>query len=168
MKKTGKYWQLLKRNALRKTVRLSQSKKRKGIKGLILQRSGKLKSTHPASCSSRNPSSDRGFWLPQSTSCRNPRDGSFYLVDCGSWIAAATNLKLAATMHEPQCTRWNVVHLVHCSSSCALQQPQCTICGCRSSPGWVEFSLPQRRNISFFIPSQNTVHLCMYFLLTDC
>ena len=52
------------------------------------------------------------------------------LVGCGSWIAEAA-------IHE-----------------------QIMDCGCRSSPGWVEFSLPQCRNRSPFIPSQKNVKIC--------
>ena len=75
----------------------------------------------------------------------NPRD-VIHLVDCGSsWIAAAA-------MHQPQCTSLNPQDVNYIPSR-ALGQLQCTICGCRSLPGWVEFSLPQYRNISTFIPS---------------
>ena len=35
-------------------------------------------------------------------------------------------------------------------------------CGCRSLPGWVDFSLPQRRNISPFIPSPLKVGMFAY------
>ena len=42
---------------------------------------------------------------------------TFYLVDCGSCIGAATNLKVAAALHEPQCTRWNVLHLDDCGGA---------------------------------------------------
>ena len=73
----------------------------------------------------------------------------------------------AAAIHELlQCIRRNVVHLVHCglciaaaamhdrlhSPSC-IHEPQSTICAYRSLLGWVDFSFPQRRNISLFIPS---------------
>ena len=37
---------------------------------------------------------------------------------CGDLCIVAANLKVAAAMHEPQYTRWNVVHLMHCGSSC--------------------------------------------------
>ena len=56
-------------------------------------------------------------------------------------------------MHEPQYTKF-----ISCIAASALRQLQCTICGCRSLLGWVEFSLPLRRNISPFIPS--SVHSC--------
>ena len=125
---------------------------REGIKARHLRQSGKLKSTHPASCGSRNP-----------------RDGS--------WIAAIYFFVFAAAIHEPQSTRWNAVQLVDCGSykfegSC--RNPRATIhevahglwlvhCSRAAMhdlrlpqlPGWVEFSLPQRRNISSFIPSPN-------------
>ena len=73
----------------------------------------------------------------------------------------------AAAIHEPpQCMRRNVVYLVHCVSCIAaaamhdrlhsfscIHEPQFMICAYRSLLGWVDFSLPQRRNISPFIPS---------------
>ena len=68
---------------------------------------------------------------------------TFHLVDCSSWNFCCRNAQ--AAMHKME------------GSSGALRQPQCTIsracCDCRSLLGWVEFRLPQRRNISPFIPS---------------
>ena len=73
------------------------------------------------------------------------------------------------------------MHEMECGSSCALRQlqiwrylSQCTIWGCRSSPGGggVEFSLPQRRNISSFIPSPfgltlNSFHNSQFVKVTN-
>ena len=75
-----------------------------------------------------------------------------------------------AAIHEPpQCTRRNVVHLVHCSScieAAAMHEAQCTICGCRSLPGRVDFCLSQCRNISPFIPPRKLLGLSDEVLFT--
>ena len=75
---------------------------------------------------------------PQLTS-RNPCDVMIHLVDCGSWIAAANF----------------TFYLVDCGSciGAAAIHDLTMDCGCHSLLGWVDFSLPQRCNISPFIPS---------------
>ena len=75
---------------------------------------------------------------PQLTS-RNPCDVMIHLVDCGSWIAAANF----------------TFYLVDCGSciGAAAIHDLTMDCGCHSLLGWVDFSLPQRCNISPFILS---------------
>ena len=71
----------------------------------------------------------------------------FQLVYCGSCIITySLSCKTQAAMHNKEC-----------SLSHALRLPQCMICRCRSLPGWVEFSLPQRCSISPFIRSEKKI-----------
>ena len=86
--------------------------------------------------------------LLQGTSCTAAhalRPRVFQLVYCGSCIITySLSCKTQAAMHNKEC-----------SLSHALRLPQC-ICGCRSLPGWVEFSLPQYKPFYPF-PFYNSV-----------
>ena len=105
------------------------------MKGLILRHLN-------AFCGSRNPWAAT-IHKPQSTSHKSTRwiitSRALRLMDCGSLIAAAT-------IHEMD------HYILWIVAARGLQQLQSTICSCRSLPGWVHFSLPQRRNTSPFIP----------------
>ena len=113
--------------------------KREGIKGLILRRCGNLNSTHP----SKLRQSQQALLIVH-CGCRNAPDEPSILC-----IAACALRHLQknscyhnarAAMHEMNIP-FRGLQLVH------------TICGCRSLQGWVDFSLPQRCNISLFIRS---------------
>ena len=86
------------------------------------------------------------------------------LVYCGTLCTVAATVdklqytRVAAAVHEPQYTsrstqgikQYCVQLLVYCSA--AVHKTLL----CLSLPWWVEFSLPQGRNWSPFIPSQHT------------
>ena len=70
---------------------------------------------------------DRALGLPQWKS----RKTRGLLVFCGSWIVQplSTSRNIAArAIQLPQCTRWNVVHLMHfgsCIAACVLRLVHC-------------------------------------------
>ena len=141
---------------------------------------------------------------PQSTSCRNPRDGSLHLMDCSSRSKTVKKVHLKKIVNIVIChfskSLWLIQQwpnsstlqegtqrlvffsLYHSTESpslqlfykqcslgglfCSCNDPSCGLllvhCGCRSLPGWVDFSLPQRRNISPFIPSPLKVGMFAY------
>ena len=88
-----------------------------------------------------------------------------YIAASQRLLRCRRNTRTAA-MHEKECSLSCALRLVHCgsrnaraelhdrlhSSSC-IHESQFMICAYRSLLGWVDFSLPQRRNISPFIPS---------------
>ena len=89
------------------------------------------------------------------------RDTLLSLVYCGSCTVAKAAKYIAATVHEPQHMRDNparVLQLVYCGS---LNRRGRACWGCRSLPWWVEFSLPQGRNISPFITSRLWVNILL-------
>ena len=98
-------------------------KEGEGIKARQLRRFGKLKSTHPANCSSRNPWSACGLWLPQSTrmktrGLRQLMDcgHSIQRVDCGSCIAAHGLRQPYLQIWLPQSTSRNPWAELHSTS----------------------------------------------------